>query len=128
MRSISPVVYPISTSMWSHYLEYLPLSQLHLEFFFFFMIETCLLVLSLLNQNKFGFITVKGNAKGMRSSSSNVHHRLMEIINERRDAMTKSSTPLNVDFLNILLSAKDEDDTITDDNIISTLVVSHLES
>ena len=48
----------------------------------------------------------------------------MEIITERRDTMTKSSTPLNVDFLNILLSIKDEDDTITDDNIISTLVVS----
>ena len=48
----------------------------------------------------------------------------MEIITERRDTMTKSLIPLNVDFLNILLSIKDEDDTITDDNIISTLVVS----
>ena len=61
----------------------------------------------------------------MRSASLNVHHRIMEIITEHRDAMAKSSTPLNVDFLNILLSAKDEDDTITDDNIISTLVVSY---
>ena len=92
---------------------------------FNFTIEACLLVLSLLNQNKFGFITVKGNAKGMRSSSSNVHHRLMEIINERRDAMTKSFTPLNVDLLNIFLSIKDEDDTITDDTIKSTIYVSY---
>ena len=78
--------------------------------------------------NKFGFITLKGIAKGMRSSSSNVHHRLMEIINEHRDDMTKSLTPLNVDLLNILLSIKDEDDTITDDNIKSTIYVSYSES
>ena len=64
----------------------------------------------------------------MRSASLNVKHHIMEIITERRDAMTKSSTPLNVDFLNILLSAKDEDDTITDDDIIGTLVVSYFES
>ena len=61
----------------------------------------------------------------MRSSSVNVHDRLMEIITERRDTITESATPLNVDFLNILLSVKDEDDTITDDNIIATLVVSY---
>ena len=75
--------------------------------------------------NKFCFITLKGIAKGMRSSSSNVHHRLMEIITERRDAMTKRFTPLNVDLLNILLSVKDEDDTITDDTIKSTIYVSY---
>ena len=78
--------------------------------------------------NKFGFITLKGNAKGMRNSSSNVHHRLREIITERRDAMSKSLTPLNVDLLHMLLSVKDEDDTITDDNIISTIYVSYSES
>ena len=78
--------------------------------------------------NKFGFITLKGNAKCMRNSSSNVHHRLREIITERRDAMSKSLTPLNVDLLHMLLSVKDEDDTITDDNIISTIYVSYSES
>ena len=75
--------------------------------------------------NKFGFITLKGNAKGMRNSSSNVHHRLREIITERRDAMSKSLTPLNVDLLHMLLSVKDEDDTITDDTIKSTIYVSY---
>ena len=64
----------------------------------------------------------------MRSSSSNVHHRLMEIINEHQDDMTKSFTPLNVDLLNILLSIKDEDDTITDDTMKSTIYVSYSES
>ena len=83
------------------------------------------LVLSLLKQTSLVLLLFKGYAKGMRSSSLNVKHCIMEIITERRDTMTKSSTPLNVDFLNILLSAKDEDDTITDDNIISTLVVSY---
>ena len=78
--------------------------------------------------NNVGFITFKGCAKGMRSASLNVKHHIMEIITERRDAMTKSSTPLNVDFLNILLSSKDEDDTITDDDIIGTLVVSYFVS
>ena len=81
------------------------------------------LVLSLLNQTSLVLLLFKGYAKGMRSSSLNVHHCFMEIITERRDTMTKTSTPSNEDFLNILLSIKDEDDTITDDNIISTLVV-----
>ena len=74
------------------------------------------------------YYSFKGYAKGMRSASLNVHHRIMEIITERRDTMTKSSTRSNVDFLNILLSVKDEDDTITNDNIISTLVVSYSKS
>ena len=78
--------------------------------------------------NKFGFITLKGYAKGMRSASLNVHYRSMETVTECGDAMTKSLTPLNVDFLNILLSVKDEDDTITDDNIKSTIYVSYSES
>ena len=64
----------------------------------------------------------------MRSASLNVHRGIMEIITKRRDAMAKSSTPLNVDFLNNLLAAKDEDHTITDANIISTLFVSYFES
>ena len=64
----------------------------------------------------------------MRSASLNLHRGIMEIITERQDAMAKSSTPLNVDFLNILLAAKDEDDTIIDANVIPTLFVSYFES
>ena len=81
------------------------------------------LVLSLLNQTSLVLLLFKGYAKGMRSSSLNVNHCFMEIITERRDTMTKSLIPLNVDFLNILLSIKDEDVEITEGHIISTLIV-----
>ena len=69
------------------------------------------------------FILVKGCGRRAKDVSIKLNNHLKEIICERRDTMAKSTIPLNVDFLNILLSIKDEDVEITDDNIVSTLVV-----
>ena len=59
----------------------------------------------------------------MKDVSSKLHNHFKEIISEHRDNLAKNTTPQNVDFLDILLSIKDEDVEITDDNIVTTLVV-----
>ena len=59
----------------------------------------------------------------MKDVSSKLHNHLKEIISEHRDKLAKNTTPQNVDFLDIPLSIKDEDVEITDDNIVTTLVV-----
>ena len=66
---------------------------------------------------------VKGCGRRAKDLAVKLNNHLKEIICERRDTMAKSTTPLNVDLLNILLSIKDEDVEITDDNIVSTLMV-----
>ena len=59
----------------------------------------------------------------MKDVSSKLHNHFKEIISEHRDNLAKNTTPLNVDFLDILLSIKDEDVEITEGHIISTLII-----
>ena len=61
----------------------------------------------------------------MKDVSLKLHNNLKDIINERRDAKAKTSRLLSVNFVDILLSLKDEDVEITNDIITSTLLVWH---
>ena len=72
----------------------------------------------------FGLLLLKGYGRRTKDVFLKFQNHVNEIISERRDEMANSTSPLKVDLLNMFLSIKDEDDTITDDNIISTLVVS----
>ena len=66
---------------------------------------------------------LKGCAKRTKAICSKVHHHMKQIIHERQDAIAQNTTPLNVDLITTRLSIKDEDVEITDDNIVSTLMV-----
>ena len=71
----------------------------------------------------FGLLLLKGYGRRTKDVFLKCQNLVNKIISERRDEMAKSTTPLKVDLLNILLSIKDEDVEITDNIITSTLMV-----
>ena len=71
----------------------------------------------------FGLLLLKGYGRRTKDVLLKCQNHVNKIISERRDEMAKSTTPLKVDLLNILLSIKDEDVEITDNIITSTLMV-----
>ena len=71
----------------------------------------------------FGLLLLKGYGRRTKDVLLKCQNHVNKIISERRDEMEKSTTPLKMDLLNILLSIKDEDVEITDNIITSTLMV-----
>ena len=82
---------------------------------------SCLLLC--ISEYTFGLLLLKGNGRRTKDIFLKFQTHVNEIISERRDEMAKSTTPLKVDLLNMLLSIKDEDVEITEGHIISTLIV-----